>query len=789
MGMKQKIMIVDDAEINRQILMAILGDKYEYVQAENGCQAVHMLQHDLTIDLILLDINMPEMNGFQMLERMNKFHWIDEIPVIMISSEEKRDIIERAYILGAEDYIRRPFDAFIVRRRVQNILNLYANQKRLKQMVSDQIYEKEENNNLMIGILSHVVEFRNSESGEHIIHIRMITELLLRCLVQKTDQYHLSESDIAIITTASALHDIGKISIPESILNKPGKLTQEEFEIMKTHTTIGADIIRQMFTKSEKPLLRSAWEICRWHHERWDGHGYPDGLLGEKIPISAQVVALADVYDALTSKRCYKNAYDHETAMNMIMSGECGAFNPLLLKCLYEISPKLRMVVEGDMGEETYRQEADRLAADVMKKKSMPYSDRAQRMLESMQERLEFFSSLNGGIQFEYDHVSRLANIVNWNEPPQYRYSVMNIANQNCFKYLSQKDFHRLKDALDATTPENREFSMSIMLPQGNDYEWCDLRIHSLWSESSPDHYIGAVGHVIKPHHVTSELPLLDGLSEGENADGKDIRAAFEHLKQIFDIVRLVDPTHNVVMEVDDKGILRQTDQHCAGFWENGENCANCISARALSQKTMLNKLEFTRRDMYYVVAKYLCINGTPCVLEMLSKMNEGRWIDANGTRFLLDKSRGENRELFSDALTGAYSRRYFETYLTHMEGMECVEIIDVDHFKQVNDTYGHLAGDVVLKDITAAIQSCIRSTDILIRYGGDEFLLLFPKLSEKNMLEKNKKIKKAVENIVFTEYPDLHVTVSIGGVCGVHPIMEAIHQADKLMYENKRML
>ena len=475
--------------------------------------------------------------------------------------------------------------------------------------------------------------------------------------------------------------------------------------------------------------------------------------------------------------------------MNMIMSGECGAFNPLLLKCLYEISPKLRMVVEGDMGEETYRQEADRLAADVMKKKSMPYSDRAQRMLESMQERLEFFSSLNGGIQFEYDHVSRLANIVNWNEPPQYRYSVMNIANQNCFKYLSQKDFHRLKDALDATTPENREFSMSIMLPQGNDYEWCDLRIHSLWSESSPDHYIGAVGQVIKPQHVTSELPLLDGLSEGENADGKDIRAAFEHLKQIFDIVRLVDPTHNVVMEVDDKGILRQTDQHCAGFWENGENCANCISARALSQKTMLNKLEFTRRDMYYVVAKYLCINGTPCVLEMLSKMNEGRWIDANGTRFLLDKSRGENRELFSDALTGAYSRRYFETYLTHMEGMECVEIIDVDHFKQVNDTYGHLAGDVVLKDITAAIQSCIRSTDILIRYGGDEFLLLFPKMSEKNMLEKNKKIKKAVENIVFTEYPDLHVIVSIGGVCGVHPIMEAIHQADKLMYENKRML
>ena len=789
MEMKQKIMIVDDAEINRQILMAILGDKYEYVQAENGCQAVHMLQHDLTIDLILLDINMPEMNGFQVLERMNKFHWIDEIPVIIISSEEKRDVIERAYIFGAEDYIRRPFDSFIVRRRVQNILKLYANQKRLKQMVSDQIYEKEENNNLMIGILSHVVEFRNSESGEHILHIRMVTERLLRRLIQKTDQYQLSESDIAMITTAAALHDIGKINVPESILNKPGKLTQEEFEIIKTHTTIGADIIDQMISRSEKPLLRIAWEICRWHHERWDGHGYPDGLIGEQIPISAQVVALADVYDALISERCYKNAYDHETAMDMIMSGECGAFNPLLLKCLYEISPELRIVVKGNLGEEAYRQEADRLAAEIMKKKSTPCSDRAQCMLESMQEQLEFFASLNGGIQFEYDHVSRLANIVNWNEPPQYRYSVMNIADKNCFKHLSQKDFHRLKDALDATTPENREFSMSIMLLQGNDYEWCELRMHSLWSELSPDHYIGAVGQLIKPQHVTSELPLLDGLSEEENADGKDIRVAFEQLKQIFDIVRLVDPAHNAVMEIDDKGILRQTDQHCAAFWENGVNCANCISTRALAQKTMLNKLEFTRRDMYYVVAKYLCINGTPCVLEMLSKMNEGRWIDANGTRFLLDKSRGENRELFSDALTGAYSRRYFETYLMHMEGMECVEIIDVDRFKQVNDTYGHLAGDVVLRDIAAAIQSCIRSTDILIRYGGDEFLLLFPQMSEKHMLEKNEKIKKAVENIVFTEYPDFHVTVSIGGVCGVHPIMEAIHQADKLMYEDKRML
>lgn len=787
MKTKTKIMIVDDAEMNREILMAILGDEYEYVQAENGRQAIHILQQDMNIDLMLLDINMPEMNGFQVLDRMNTFHWINDIPVIMISSEEKKDVIERAYILGAEDYIRRPFDAFIVRRRVQNILNLYANQKRLMQMVADQIYEKEENNNLLIGILSHVVEFRNSESGEHILHIRTATELLLRRLVQKTDEYHLSESDIVMITTASALHDIGKISIPESILNKPGKLTREEFSIIKTHTTIGADIINQMTTKMEKPLLRIAGEICRWHHERWDGHGYPDGLIGEQIPIAAQVVALADVYDALTSKRCYKDAYDHETALNMILAGECGAFNPLLLKCLQEIAPRLRMDAQYDAGDYACRNEAGRLATEIMNKTEIPSSDRSQHMLESMQERMNFFASLKGGIQFDYDSVSRLVNVTNWDEPPQYRYTVKNVADINCFSGLSQRDFHRLKDALDATTPEHREFSMSIMMPKGNEYEWCDLRVHSLWSDLSPEHYIGAVGQLVRPQEMSADIPILDGLADSDTADGMAVKATVDQLRKIFDIVRLVDPTANAVLELDHNGILRKTDQHCAAFWETGGNCTNCISTRALAQKTMLNKLEFTRTDMYYVVSKYLCINGTPCVMEMLSKMNEGRWIDANGTRFLLDKSRGESRKLFQDPLTATYSRRYFETYLTHMEGMECVEIIDVNQFKQVNDTYGHPAGDVVLRDIAAAIQSCIRSSDILVRYGGDEFLLLFPKMSENDMAEKNKRIKEAVADIVFTEYPTLHLSVSIGGVCGVHPIMEAIRQADKRMYENKR--
>lgn len=315
MSEKQKLFIVDDSELNRDILKEILGSSYDYLEAENGTQAIQILEVHPEIDLMLLDINMPQMNGFQVLEHMRELQWIDEVPVVMISSEESVEIMRKAYDLGITDYISRPFDAVIVKKRVQNTLGLYANQKRLINVVVDQVYEKEENNTIMIGILSNVLGSHNSESSEHILHIRIATEMLLRELIRKTDAYHLTEADIALIITASSLHDIGKVSIPEEILNKPGRLTDEEFKIMKSHSEIGASMIRNMDFPQDKPLVRIAWEICRWHHERWDGRGYPDGLKGEEIPISAQIVSIADVYDALTSVRCYKNAYDHDTAI------------------------------------------------------------------------------------------------------------------------------------------------------------------------------------------------------------------------------------------------------------------------------------------------------------------------------------------------------------------------------------------------------------------------------------------------------------------------------------------
>lgn len=378
MDYKETILIVDDSALNRMVLIEILGkENYTFLEAENGQQAVELLDCHPEVDLLLLDITMPEIDGFGVLEIMNQYHWIEETPVIMISAEDADSFIERAYDLGASDYITRPFDARVVCRRVSNTLMLYAKQKRLVQMVAEQVYEKEKVSNTMISILSHIVEFRNNESGLHVVHIRTITELLLRRLCKKTDRYPLTEADISLISTASALHDIGKINIPEQILNKPGRLTKEEFEIVKTHSAVGEHMLRQIPFNQNEPLVKAAREICRWHHERWDGRGYPDGLKGDEIPISAQVVSLADVYDALTSERCYKAAFDHETALNMIVNGECGAFNPLLLECLMDGADQIKQAMQETEeekqkdAEQSQRQEANRLSREVLQEEGL----------------------------------------------------------------------------------------------------------------------------------------------------------------------------------------------------------------------------------------------------------------------------------------------------------------------------------------------------------------------------------------------------------------------------------
>lgn len=284
------------------------------------------------------------MDGFGVLEYLNINEIIQEIPVVMISSMNEDSAIRRCYELGISDYIRRPFSQDVVVTRVKNIVRLYQKQRKLQVEIRAQIEERERNSRVVMSIISHVVENRNGESGPHVIHVEQITEILLDKLTELTDAYNLTKEDKKEIVLASSLHDIGKIGIDEKILNKPGKLTQEEYEIMKTHTTLGAAMVRQVQLEEDDSLIQYVYEICRWHHEKWDGKGYPDGLKGNYIPISAQVVSIADVYDALVSERVYKKAYSHETAIQMIINGECGEFNPLLKDCLLACQEKIQLV-------------------------------------------------------------------------------------------------------------------------------------------------------------------------------------------------------------------------------------------------------------------------------------------------------------------------------------------------------------------------------------------------------------------------------------------------------------
>ena len=343
MPTKPQILLVDDSAMNRAILAEILGSDYRILEAQDGKECMEKLQAEAAdIALVLLDIVMPVMDGFEVLEAMAASRVIEDIPVIMISSDDSLASLRKSYDLGASDYVNRPFDAQIVRRRVTNTVKLYAKQRHLAQMVSDEIHARESNTDMLVGVLSQIVEFRNGESGPHVRRIRHITKLLLDCLVERGTEHPITAEQQSIIPLASALHDIGKIAIDEKILNKPGKLTAEEFEVIKTHTTLGAEILQRQENFDKEPLLQTAYEICRWHHERWDGRGYPDGLKGDEIPLSAQLVALADVYDALTSERCYKKAFSHEQSVQMILNGECGAFNPALLECLTAVQADLK---------------------------------------------------------------------------------------------------------------------------------------------------------------------------------------------------------------------------------------------------------------------------------------------------------------------------------------------------------------------------------------------------------------------------------------------------------------
>lgn len=491
-----KILIADDNELNRDILSEMLSDSYEIVLAENGVQALNeMHEHLGEFSLLLLDLVMPEVDGFGVLEKMREYHWIESLPVIIISSETAPEIIRKAFDYGATDFVNRPFDAYVVRRRVHNTISLHNRTQRLSNAVVQQAVESEKESRLMVGILSHIVEFRNGESGMHVMHVQAITRQVLNGLCRVTDRYRLDEKEIDLITLASALHDVGKISIASEILNKPGRLTNEEYAVMKTHCAIGADMLESMSEYQNSELLRYAGQICRYHHERSDGRGYPEGLKGYDIPVSAQAVALADVYDALTSVRCYKAAYTHEQAVQMILNGECGAFNPEILDCLRLMEKEIQAAVAqqnfGDYTDDGMPLANKILAGENHVMEEVTRSYKLQRMIN------DALSDLYNSMRFEY---SRKPDYLRFSSAAAARlgmkhHKLVNVEDYKPFMDLASAEDHALfQKALDATTREKPDYALSaeLHLPEGP--RTARVSGRTLWLDSDPDTWAVAVG-------------------------------------------------------------------------------------------------------------------------------------------------------------------------------------------------------------------------------------------------------------------------------------------------------
>jgi putative two-component system response regulator len=514
---KQQILIVDDQEMNRSLLSDMLEDNYRVLEATDGVEALEIMRtQPMDIDCVLLDVRMPRMDGFEVLRNMKTERLLDLMPVIIISNDDSMEAVENSYSLGANDYINRPFNNYIVQKRVENTIFLYRKTKNLMELVAEQVAEKEKSNANMITALSAIVEFRNGESGNHVLQIRIITEILLEHIMLQYPEYDLDYSAIANISNAASLHDIGKITIPSEILNKPGRLTKEEFDVMKTHSAMGSEMLDNMKGLVESNVIFDyAWQICRWHHERWDGRGYPDGLVGEEIPICAQVVALADVYDALTSKRVYKPAYTHDKAMDMILGGECGQFNPKLMEALKEVKDILPEKISNKSARQDQLFDVNEISNEILIKKD-GLSERTINLVEEERTKYQFLADLSNEIIIDYDVDD---DVITFSEKGWTELNLpMSISkfsqNLDIIPALSERDLRKLIEKVQHTTtvhPIIRE-QYELTMPDGTT-AWYEIILRTMWSREIVPKIKGVIGKLLDINEQKQELIRLENLA------------------------------------------------------------------------------------------------------------------------------------------------------------------------------------------------------------------------------------------------------------------------------------
>ena len=803
---QKKILIADDSELNRALLVDMLEHDFSILEVSNGKETIAALQaHQGEIEVLLLDVVMPEMDGFEVLAAMNENHWIDDIPVIMISAETGSAYIDKAFKLGAVDYVSRPFVPNVIRRRIMNTVLLHTKKQQLMSVLADRFYRQEKNTELLVDILGHAVECRSGEGGTHMTHVSLVTGLLLQCLVGKTDRYHLEREDIEAIRMASGLHDIGKLQIPEEILTKPLSLTPEEYEIVKRHTQIGAKLITDLPIYQNERLVKYAIEICRWHHERWNGEGYPDGLKGDDIPIAAQVVSVADVYDALTSERCYKEAFSHEKSMRMIHSGDCGSFNPLLLECLDEIAGRLQkelsVVPHLDQG----HSEARRTVEELYLSRGEDSTTRVAIQLEEERGKRQFFSELTDELWFEYttnpDALALSASASRRTGLPKV--VVDPAGNADFLAVAGQKTLDDIRGWAEAATIDETYFETEAELRLDGELRWCKLAIMVTWSSTEAGRYnslLGVVRDIDEKYRrltdVQKALPrgstqALTPMMSGETDDvlrvsREQVDGLLAGYRRMFDIARLVDPTICVELTKKDEGCTLKRSEHCYAVWKKKRRCENCISQEVLRTQKPQTKLETRASDVYYVLSSFIEVDGRPYALELVKRIKSDDVFNDGGRENVLNQLLVRNRQVYMDSVTKVYNRRYYDERLKNLEGRFSFAMIDMDNFKHINDRFGHQAGDAALYRAAQAIKSQIRSDDELVRYGGDEFFLLFRDLPQQILEKKLQSIRAALDEVVIEEYPELRISASIGGAFAAGRISRTIRRADLAMYQAK---
>lgn len=801
---QKKLLIADDSELNRAILVNMLEHDYEIIEATNGREAVAALRsYEEEIGALLLDLLMPEMNGYEVLDIMNQNHWIERIPTIIISTETSAASIDRAFRLGVSDYISRPFIPSVVRQRIINTILLQAKKQQLLGMVSEQFAQQEKNSDVLISILGYAVEYRSGESGSHMSNVSHLTKLLLKCLLDKTDQYAIDCDDIETICTAAGLHDIGKLLVPEEVLTKPGPLTPAEFDIIKRHPQLGANMITSLPLRQDERLLKYAIEICRWHHERWDGHGYPHHLKGDEIPIAAQVVSVADAYDALVSKRCYKDAYPHETAMEMIHNGECGAFSPILLKCLDEIAPTLKKEAELPPSLAQAQFTAQKAIEDLYQGRNLSAARMTQE-LEAASTKQNFFFDLSHELWFEYTTQPPALDLFHGlSEQTGLPAVIVDPINDSQFRAVAgSKMIQQIQDRLRALTADEQYMELETQLVLKGELCWCKLAMLITWSGTEPGLVKSIMGKVqnindryaqMAEYQRNLHVPAGDESSGEFCADnimritGDQLPMVFQRYRNLFQTVRLVDPVICMQVSVSSDGSDLEHNNHCYSVWQKDNRCNRCISQETVRTHQPVSKVEAIGNEVYYVIASCLDVDGHVYALECVNPIHFADTISGNGEENVINQLLIRNRQVYTDSTTKVHNRRYYDDRLRGLVGEFAFAMMDMDNYKQINDQYGHLIGDAVLYQVAQAIRAAIRSKDELVRYGGDEFFLLFHNLPRHVLEERLQVIVNAIANLRLPECPELRLTMSIGGAYSHGKIASIIHEADYALYQAKK--